>query len=66
MAAADCDGSYHLKRVDIDTDRALKKRFGLRIPVLVIDGEVKFEGRLDRGAFRDQIRLASRRLQERD
>ena len=34
-----------LEAVDVDADRALKKRYGLRIPVLEVAGEEVFEGR---------------------
>ena len=42
--------------VDIDTDAALRERYGLRIPVLELDGEVITEGRLDADAVRDALR----------
>lgn len=36
--------------VDVDSDPALKERFGLRIPVLAGGNEVICEARLDEGA----------------
>ena len=36
-----------LERVDVDSDHELKKRYGLRVPVLAIDGEVCAEGRVE-------------------
>ncbi len=43
---------YTLRQVDVDSERELKKRFGLRVPVLEIAGEVCFEGRVERRALR--------------
>jgi predicted thioredoxin/glutaredoxin len=34
-----------VEEVDVDGDRELKKRYGLRLPVLEIDGALVFEGR---------------------
>tara|TARA_R110002072_G_scaffold94820_1_gene209256 strand:+ start:1270 stop:1578 length:309 start_codon:yes stop_codon:yes gene_type:complete len=34
-----------IEEVDVDGDRELKKRYGLRLPVLEIDGVLVFEGR---------------------
>lgn len=33
---------------DVDADAALAAEFGLRVPVLVVDGRVACEGRYDR------------------
>jgi len=35
--------------VDVDADPAVRDRFGLRVPVLEIDGVVAMEGRFDEG-----------------
>ncbi len=51
---------YVLRKVDVDSQRALKKAFGLRIPVLEIDGSVEFEGRLTAAAFRACLDAARR------
>lgn len=58
LARAGCDSLYSLERVDIDADRTLLRRYGVRIPVLEIDGEQAFEGRLRAAEFRDRIRRA--------
>jgi len=51
---------YELRVVDVDSDRDLKKRFGLRVPVLEIGGVVLFEGRCEprelRRAFKKRAR----------
>ncbi|HEX6928232.1 MAG TPA: glutaredoxin family protein [Gammaproteobacteria bacterium] len=46
---------HTLQTVDIDTDPDLQHRYGWRIPVLVLDGEVICEGRLDEDAVRDAL-----------
>lgn len=46
-----------VKVIDIDTDAALRETWGLRIPVLSLDGEVISEGRLDVDAVRDALRI---------
>jgi len=35
--------------VDVDADQGVRDRFGLRVPVLEIDGAVAMEGRFDEG-----------------
>ena len=37
--------------VDVDTDPALKERYGLRVPVLAVGDKVICEARLDEGAL---------------
>jgi hypothetical protein len=37
-----------LETCDVDTEAALATEFGLRVPVLTIDGHVACEGRYDR------------------
>lgn len=44
--------------VDIDGDEALREKFGCCIPVVEIDGKVRFRGAVDRRLLR---RLLSRR-----
>ena len=36
---------------DVDRDATLKRRYGLRVPVLTLDGEWLCNGRLDRAAL---------------
>ncbi|HEX7046929.1 MAG TPA: glutaredoxin family protein [Gammaproteobacteria bacterium] len=43
--------------VNIDTDAGLRETFGIRIPVLVLDGEVISEGRLDADAVADALKV---------
>lgn len=43
--------------VDVDRDPATRARYGLRVPVLEIDGDVAIEGRFDESVV---ARLATR------
>jgi glutaredoxin len=43
--------------MDVDADPTARRRFGLKVPVLVCDGSVVCHGRLDRDAV---LRLAKR------
>lgn len=45
-----------IRVVNIDTDPALRDAYGLRIPVLVLDGHVVAEGRLDEDALQDALK----------
>jgi len=40
-------GRLRLSRMDVDTDPALAERYGLEVPVVVIDGVVRFRGRVN-------------------
>ena len=42
---------------DIDADEALATEFGLRVPVLRVDGRVACEGRYDRAEIAAALRL---------
>ena len=55
ISRAGREGHYELRKVDVDAERALKKEFGLRIPVLEIAGRVEFEGRLTAAEFRVRL-----------
>jgi glutaredoxin len=44
--------AFDLVEVDISTDDALELEYGIRIPVVVIDGEEAFEIDVDAGRFR--------------
>lgn len=44
--------------LDVDADAVLQRRHGLKVPVLLLDGEVVCHGRLDAGEL---TRLLSRR-----
>jgi glutaredoxin len=38
---------FTLTRVDVDTDPALAELYGLEVPVVTVDGEVRFRGRVN-------------------
>jgi hypothetical protein len=42
---------------DVDGDAALARQFGLRVPVLRVDGQVACEGRYDRDRVASALRL---------
>lgn len=56
MEAAGCRDRYALEEIDIDSDPALRARYGWDIPVVAIDGIVVFKHRLTAAEFRRQLR----------
>lgn len=38
---------FRLDVVDVDTDPELVRQYGLEVPVVVIDGQVRFRGRVN-------------------
>jgi glutaredoxin len=46
------DFNFDFERVDITGDRELRKRYGVRIPVIAVDGVELFEHRVDASALR--------------
>jgi glutaredoxin len=60
MLAAACADEYQLEEINIDEDPALKQRYGLKIPVLSINGEEAFKYRLTAAEFRQRVLLANR------
>jgi hypothetical protein len=46
------DFTFDIERVDISEDRGLRKRYGVRIPVVAVDGVELFEHRVDDRALR--------------
>jgi zinc finger CCHC domain-containing protein 8 len=49
---------FELREVDISTDRELKKRYGLSIPVLELDGEPLLSGKIDPRELRQALQTA--------
>lgn len=47
---------FPLQRVDVDSDPALAERYGLDVPVVVVDGQVRFRGRVSPALFRRLLR----------
>ncbi|GBC87829.1 hypothetical protein HRbin12_01847 [bacterium HR12] len=47
---------FLFREVDVSADETLELEYGIRIPVVVIDGREAFEVRVDPGAFADLVR----------
>ena len=47
---------FELDEIDIETDGSLVREYGLRIPVVVIDGEVAFEYTVDPAELATRLR----------
>ena len=48
--------AFHLEEVDISGDDALEMEYGVRIPVVAVDGEELFEISVDPRAFEAAVR----------
>lgn len=48
--------SFDFEEVDIEGDDALELEYGIRVPVILVDGEERFEVSVDPGAFADAVR----------
>jgi glutaredoxin len=59
MLAANCADEYTLEEVNIETDPALKERYGLEIPVIFINGVKAFKYRLTAAEFKRKLRRLS-------
>ncbi|HYG80258.1 MAG TPA: glutaredoxin family protein [Pyrinomonadaceae bacterium] len=55
MLAAGCDDGYTLEEVNVETDPALKERYGWEIPVVLINGTKAFKYRLTADEFRRKL-----------
>ena len=55
MLAADCAKLYELEEINIETDPALMKLYGLSIPVVTINGIEAFKYRITPEAFRKAL-----------
>ena len=61
IRAADCAELYEMEEVNIETDPALMELYGLKIPVITIDGTEAFRYRVSPAEFRDLIKQTSSR-----
>lgn len=59
MLAANCADEYALEEVNIETDSALKERYGWEIPVVLINGVKAFKYRLTADEFKRKLRRLS-------
>lgn len=55
MLAAGCRDLYELEEVNIETDPALMELYGLKIPVVTINGREAFRYRVSPEEFKQQI-----------
>ncbi|MGH2724741.1 MAG: glutaredoxin family protein [Actinomycetota bacterium] len=60
ILAARAEVSFDYDEVFVDGDAALEKDYGVRVPVVVVDGREAFELTVDPGAFRAELRAAGR------
>jgi glutaredoxin len=47
---------FTVTEIDIDADAELQKRYGEMVPVIVIDGQERFWGRIDERLLRRFVR----------
>jgi glutaredoxin len=50
---------FAFEEVEIETDDDLLRDYGIRIPVVTVDGEERFEITVDRGEFEALVRVRS-------
>ncbi len=55
ILAADCADSYVLEEVNIESDPALVERYGVKIPVITINGAGAFMYRVTSKEFREAL-----------
>ncbi len=55
IAAARLTHSFRLEEVDVSLDPGLNRRYGERIPVVLVDGEEAFELHLDAEMLKDRL-----------
>jgi Glutaredoxin-like domain (DUF836) len=48
--------TFELREIDVSGDDALELEYGIRIPVVLVDGEELFEVRVDRRSFARAVR----------
>ena len=59
IAGADCAEQFTLEIVNIEPDPTLVRRYGLEIPVVLINGVTAFKYRLTASEFKRAIHTAS-------
>lgn len=47
---------FDLREVDVDADPALAERYGNDVPVVTVDGQVRFRGRVNPALLRRALR----------
>jgi glutaredoxin len=56
---AQADGEFRLELVDVDRDPELARRYGVRVPVVAVDGEELFEYEVPPDLLRARLGAAS-------
>ena len=59
MLAAGCADAYTLEEINLETDPALKERYGWEIPVVFINGHKAFKYRLTAEEFKQKLQRRS-------
>jgi len=59
LEASAADGICSWEAVDVDRDKALLVRFGLDVPVLLLDGKVIFKHRVTQGSLNSLLSVVS-------
>lgn len=58
LVAEQVDHPFELEEVDVQDDEDLEREYGIRIPVVEIDGEERFEYEVDPDELRGIVRGA--------
>ena len=53
--------AFRLQQIDVDTDAALAEQYGLLVPVVTVDGEVRFRGKVNAVLLHRLLRARSAR-----
>ena len=53
------DRPFDLVTIDVDTDAELVERYGMEVPVVLIDGRKAFKFRVDPAALRERLDCAA-------
>jgi glutaredoxin len=63
ILAAHAENAFEYEEVFVDGHDDLERAYGLRVPVVLVDGEERFELHVDADVLRDLL-AASRRLRD--
>jgi glutaredoxin len=51
--------AFRLTQIDVDSDAALAEHYGLQVPVVTVDGHVRFRGQVNAVLLRRLLRARS-------
>ena len=60
IAAAAAQSPWDLEVLDVDAQPHLRSRYGHKVPVLLLEGEMVCHGRLDTGELQRELALRAR------